>query len=163
MTSYNKHYVFVYGSLKSGFANNHVMSTTWRRSEIGAEKYGEGITLRQDMTMVPLTLFPGVIEGGGKQAIWGEVWHVGDELLERLDAMERVPTYYRRIETDIVLDDGELVKAYMYVLSDMVAKRVTDPAAQRLYESRHNRIELHNIEGVTVANWAPSDWEKERK
>lgn len=160
MTNANKHYVFVYGSLKEGFSNNRVLTSPWfgRGPATISEKYGQGITMRQDFTMVHMGGFPGVVNGGGTQAIWGEVWSVSDFKLEWLDQMEHVPTMYNRIEVEVVLDDGELVKAFMYVLSDTLARNVTGRKEPEVGD-KDNRIELLDIDGVTVANWMPSYWE----
>lgn len=110
--------------------------------------------------MFSLGGFPGVASGGGTQAIWGEVWEIDSPKLERLDQMERVPHMYNRIEVDVVLDDGELVKAYMYVMSDEMAKRTAEhdewkrknPPTYKITWPEA-KVDILCIDDVSVANW----------
>jgi len=93
--------VFVYGTLKKGRGNHHLLSQS--------KFLGTAETLPQ-YTMVSLGAFPGVIENGITQ-IQGEIYEVNAEQLVRLDRLEGHPNFYRRDE--IETSEG---KAWIYLL-----------------------------------------------
>lgn len=95
--------VFVYGSLKRGFYNEHTMKRANGRF------IGEFRTKMSSYKMVSLGSFPGVVLGGN-DSIAGEVWEV--DSLDPLDALEGYPDFYTRIS--IGTDYGP---AWMYILS----------------------------------------------
>jgi gamma-glutamylaminecyclotransferase len=97
--------VFVYGSLKQGFGNHHLLKN--------AHYLGAFETVARHK-MISLGAFPGVIWCGGDHTIKGEVYDVIDENDRiALDNLEGYPTFYtkERIWTT-------WGPAYMYVLSD---------------------------------------------
>jgi len=77
--------VFVYGSLKRGFVNHHVMT--------GTKFLGTGIT-QPGFAMIDLGRYPGVIQGTA--VIAGEVFAVPTPLMGRLDRLEDNGRVYRR-------------------------------------------------------------------
>ena len=92
--------VFVYGTLKRGFANNVLLCKS---------KYLGEHTTPKEFTMINLGWYPGVLESGNT-AVHGEVWQMSDTTMEQLDWLEGYPTLYvrKRIPTPF----GE---AWMYV------------------------------------------------
>jgi len=83
--------VFVYGSLKSGFGNHRCLS--------GAIPMEEDARLH-DATMLDLGAFPAVIPGAN--TVYGELYEVTPEILERLDRLEGHPTFYQRHKVTIL-------------------------------------------------------------
>ena len=106
----DKNYVFVYGSLKSGFGNNRFLSNS--------KLIGEAITLDEDYHMISLGGFPGVIYG--TKRIKGEVYQVDNEVFDSLDRLEGNGHFYKRELTETILLDnpngGKNHKAWIYVL-----------------------------------------------
>lgn len=54
-----------------------------------------------------------VIKEVGKE-VWGLLYALSGEDLQKLDKFEGDPDFYKRIQVDIVNETGELVKAYTY-------------------------------------------------
>ncbi|RTZ14288.1 gamma-glutamylcyclotransferase [Vibrio aquaticus] len=85
-----QHLVFVYGTLRYGECNHHLLAQS---SCLGNH------TTAPVYALYDLGAYPAVIEG--HSAIVGEVYHVDEETLAQLDLLEDVPVLYRRerIET----------------------------------------------------------------
>lgn len=96
-------YVFVYGSLKSGFENHAVLG--------GCEMVTRTRTKAKSYEMVSLDHFPAVILGG-KNAIEGELYSVDVMTMAYLDMLEGNGYLYDRKLVD--LKSGH--KAWMYCL-----------------------------------------------
>lgn len=97
------HRVFVYGTLKEGHLNHHVMQRFGTSKKLEVEAFIEGI-------MYTLGVYPAVIEGRG--AIKGEVWLVDDKTLKLLDQLEDHPDFYERKIVKL-LGTEERVMAYI--------------------------------------------------
>lgn len=106
--------LFVYGSLKQGFPNEHVNTGRRVAGQFRTrERYplyllGEG--------EVPCVLTP---SGSGYQVI-GEMYEVNDGDLQRMDRLERIgePQGYERIEISVERFDvaaGEARQAFVYL------------------------------------------------
>ena len=93
--------LFVYGSLKRGFAHH--------RELLGASLEGETRTM-PNYRLVRHGDYPALVEGGSA-AVSGEVYRVGVELLERLDVFEGCPELYQRGR--VLLADGSDALAYL--------------------------------------------------
>lgn len=91
--------VFVYGTLRQGQSNHHLLA----QSELLGNH-----TTPPIYSLYDLGSYPAVIEG--HNAIYGEVYRVDDDTLKQLDILEDVPVDYRReqIETPFGL-------AWMYI------------------------------------------------
>jgi gamma-glutamylaminecyclotransferase len=99
--------VFVYGSLKRGFSNHHVMSGT---KFVGEGRTGPGFAL------IDLGRYPGAIRGGS--ALAGEVFEVPSHLMGRLDQLEANGRVYERELTRIALTQGAVdAWIYLYLLA----------------------------------------------
>ena len=109
------HRVFVYGSLKRGHWNNPLLR------KLGAVYRGETVT-EQCYTMLSGRIgssppFPVLLDDYLAQSarpVAGEIYHVSDACLERLDQLERVPDSYTRKMADVT-EEGYPVKAFIYV------------------------------------------------
>ena len=80
--------VFVYGTLKNGFSNFHVMQRA------GAVYVGDSVIDRYDM--YDLGAFPAVVQTGQPHLVYGEVYDVED--MTPLDYLEGYPDFYDREE-----------------------------------------------------------------
>lgn len=101
----------VYGTLRNGFGNHHILNNTF------CEFLGLFIT-KPEFKMVSLGGFPGVIIDAPKeqlnQSIITEIYQVNHTAIEeRLDRLEGYPEFYQK--TKIKTPWGE---AYMYILSE---------------------------------------------
>jgi len=99
-------YVFVYGTLKKGKSRNYVFEH---------HRY-LGTATVQGLDMYDLFSFPGVIKGSGSVA--GEVYHIAPAVLTLLDRIESYPDFYTRDLVDAHLEDGSVVKTWVYILKD---------------------------------------------
>jgi gamma-glutamylcyclotransferase (GGCT)/AIG2-like uncharacterized protein YtfP len=104
MTPPMTHRVFVYGTLKRGYSNHGLL--------VGARFMGETAT-RQRFRMISGG-FPVILDKRNGWPVHGEIYHVNDETLARLDELERVGRSYDRKIADISENDRD-VKAYIYV------------------------------------------------
>jgi gamma-glutamylaminecyclotransferase len=109
------HRVFVYGSLKRGYWNHSLLS------DFHAEFKGETVSeQRYHMLSGRIMLsgsFPVVLDDGPAQTarpVTGEIYHVSDECLGRLDRLEGVPDSYERKIADVT-ENGQPVKAFIYI------------------------------------------------
>lgn len=93
--------IFVYGTLMQGEPNHHMLS--------GATRIGVARTATR-YTLIDLGPWP-VLVLGGSQAVLGELYRVGSELLASLDEFEEVPTLYQRVA--ITLDDVRSAQAWV--------------------------------------------------
>lgn len=105
--------LFVYGSLAPGEPNEHILSSnkgTWTKGSVraflhkqewGANKGFLGIKLDEAGGLVPGLVF----SSPSLKDEWA-----------RLDAFEG--TDYRRVLVDVLMEDGTLIKSYIYELAD---------------------------------------------
>ena len=136
-TGVNQHMVFVYGSLKRGFGNYY------QSGLCAFPMVAEALTMESGYTMKSYGAFPGVIEGG-KESVWGELFHVDSHMLALLDHLEGNGTFYTRHITDILLEEGKSIQAWMYTL----------PRNSRyVLPTSESGVEVLDIDGIGVANW----------
>ncbi|MFM2591065.1 gamma-glutamylcyclotransferase [Vibrio sp. TBV020] len=98
-----QHLVFVYGTLRHGECNHHLLSQSqWLGNHTTPPFY----------SLYDLGAYPAVIEG--HSAIIGEVYLVDDQTLEQLDLLEEVPVTYRREQIETPFGH-----AWMYLYQDV--------------------------------------------
>jgi gamma-glutamylcyclotransferase (GGCT)/AIG2-like uncharacterized protein YtfP len=83
----NKHLVFVYGTLRRGGAG--AMSIRFPKSKFIGEANVSG-------SLYDLGAYPGVLLNESTSLVIGEVYEVGDEILNELDAFEASSNYWRK-------------------------------------------------------------------
>lgn len=98
--------MFVYGSLKRGFHNHHILAL--------AAFMGDGTTLRR-FDLWSLGAFPAATQPG-QFRITGEVYRVGRDTLSELDLLEGEGVLYKRMPTDVRVAGVGLLRAWIYVL-----------------------------------------------
>lgn len=86
--------VFVYGTLKRGFRNHHLLHDS--------EYLGKAITAEQ-YTMTVANGIPFVSRNEQLGPIHGEVYSVTAKTFEKLDELEEHPVWYKREEIEIHL------------------------------------------------------------
>jgi gamma-glutamylcyclotransferase (GGCT)/AIG2-like uncharacterized protein YtfP len=94
--------VFVYGTLMQGERYHDLLATSPR---VASARTAAGFQLHD------LGPYPAMVRGHAQ--VFGELYHVSDEVLAALDELEDHPTLYRR-ET-IALDEGGEAHAYVYL------------------------------------------------
>lgn len=112
--------VFVYGTLKKGYANNALLQTEYVREKSDPGFYArfKGRGSVRNFTAVNAPNFPWAIEALGYH-LWGEVYEVGPRVLYWLDQLEGFtddgkPTIYDKKFVQVALDNGGVVDAIIY-------------------------------------------------
>ncbi|HUP06585.1 MAG TPA: gamma-glutamylcyclotransferase family protein [Caldimonas sp.] len=129
--------LFVYGSLKQGFANEHV--NTGRRVEGRYRTHEPHALYLLGPGEVPCLVSP---PGTGHQVV-GELYEVDEDDLHRMDRLERVgePEGYERIQVAVErFDAGPLdrVRAFVYVKHERsIAASTQRIGPLREYEPEH--------------------------
>ena len=62
--------------------------------------------------------FPAAVPSGDTDVLVGELIHVDDETVERFDMIEGYPNFYDRQGVKVETEDGEVVDAEMYVVTE---------------------------------------------
>lgn len=139
LTKANKHYVFVYGTLKRGFANSRLLDR--------ATYLGEFRTVQQFPLVVGGQYFSPYlldIHGKGNQ-VKGELYAVDDAILADLDHLEQVGINYSRKVTQVsnCADRSFVADAYVYLktngLEALSKKPFLEDYQCRRYVPRHMR------------------------
>ncbi|WP_052402759.1 gamma-glutamylcyclotransferase family protein [Methanococcoides methylutens] len=94
--------LFVYGTLKTGYRNHHLLGDSVLVSEV---------CTKARFRMLDMQDFPGVVMGDPLSRICGELFVVDDETLDSIDDLEG-KWFFRE---EVLLDNGS--KAGMYFLS----------------------------------------------
>ena len=123
----NQHYVFVYGTLKSGQYNNRVMTLGGNAKLL----YGQAEVRGRLYDLGP---FPAMTQEGGK-SVKGEVWVVDDDVLERLDHLEGHPQFYKRVQEPLLYSPD--FKVWVYVMpKDRLAHRQATPLPDGIWPNK---------------------------
>jgi gamma-glutamylaminecyclotransferase len=101
-------HVFVYGSLKRGFRNHHLLEAS--------RFIGPGTT-RRDFDLLDLGYFPAAIRPGAF-AIRGELFAIDRRTLSTLDLLESNGTFYQREQHAVMVEGGGMISAWIYLLID---------------------------------------------
>jgi len=124
-------FIFVYGSLRPDGWNHRLIEQYVRRAVPATAK---GI-------LVDLGSFPAMVAGDG--IIRGVLLEVDPGALAITDRLEGVPHFYRRVQTIVTLDDGNIVKAWGYEHAE--PSRVLN----------HPRLLVGHENGEDVYAWYP--------
>ena len=109
--------VFVYGSLLTGLQNYPILVNAHAENPISMRP----ATLK-GYKLLNLGYFPGMIKGEADDIVKGE-FYPNIKIIGHLDRLEGYlknnpsNSFYNRILTDVTLNNGEQVKAYVYVLN----------------------------------------------
>jgi gamma-glutamylcyclotransferase (GGCT)/AIG2-like uncharacterized protein YtfP len=89
--------VFVYGTLKSGEYNHHLLA--------GSTFIGRAQAMNIALHAHEYSPFPYAQCTHGSKA-WGEVWKVTEQTLRRLDTLEGVPHHYQRMICTVQIEQS---------------------------------------------------------
>lgn len=110
------HLIFVYGTLKQGFQNHHLLH--------GGYFLGTGHTVEQYAMFKHAV--PYVIKGRPLTQIYGELFSIHQSILETLDLFEGNPVWNFREQVEVILEkDGSKLTAWMYFNDTAVGDPVT--------------------------------------
>ena len=128
------HLVFVYGTLKQGFHNHHLLNDikplTCTKTKFA--KYNMvGLYSRSHKGK----LAPGIHKCENGSFILGEVYSVSPSLLDKLDILEENGTRYIRELTE--LDSGHVAWLYFHTLLDETTADVSE-ANQISFDNKNN-------------------------
>lgn len=97
-------YIFVYGTLKSGLRNHHLLSTSRFIKKTKTKPYYK---------MYSCGSYPCIVECKSGVAVEGEVYEIDENTLRHLDRLEGVPYLYDK--DAIMLEDFHpMTTAYFY-------------------------------------------------
>ncbi len=120
------YHVFVYGSLKKGFGNHHLLNDS--------EFLGEAETCDSRFEMVSLGGFPGVYDEGNDK-IKGEIYLINQNTLTKLDRLESEGTFYSRKTFLFKFPNGNIIEAFIYILLNDFATMNNEVTYQMLNKS----------------------------
>jgi gamma-glutamylcyclotransferase (GGCT)/AIG2-like uncharacterized protein YtfP len=120
-----KHLLFVYGTLKSGFWNHHYLEDS--------EYLGKAET--KEKYAMYVGGIPFVVKGQKVSTIKGEVYEVSKDVLKEIDRLEGHPFAYRREKVKVKLEDGKEVEAWMYFWRNNVEASTLNPEGEYISES----------------------------
>ncbi len=120
-------YIFVYGTLMTGYNNNHLLSTGKLIAKAKtSEKY------------VMYTMGHGEDYNGGKgvpfvnnsdhiSQIYGELWEIDNSVISSIDELEGAPNWYSRQTIDIDdlsdVSNNQLIRADIYMNFNVVPEK----------------------------------------
>jgi gamma-glutamylaminecyclotransferase len=98
--------IFTYGTLKKGLHNNYLLKDSKFIGEaITKNKYGLFPSVCES--------FPFAIKSYADVEIFGEVYEIDNNTLERLDYLEGYPTLYYRETIEVILNN-KIIEATIY-------------------------------------------------
>lgn len=95
-------YLFVYGSLMSGFGNHRFLHD----AKFISEARTKGLMF--DAGPFPMAITDPL------SYIYGEVYKINEDTLREIDYLEGHPDFYRRHNVNVIKDDGEEIRAWCY-------------------------------------------------
>ena len=106
--------LFVYGTLQAGQSRNYI---------IKGLKYEKATLFNYRKVNPPSLDFPLIIRDKTSE-VTGEIYYgLNNSLLSRIDTIEGEGELYHRIRVNVVLDDGNKVKAFTYYPSEVLIQR----------------------------------------
>jgi gamma-glutamylaminecyclotransferase len=104
VASTREHVIFVYGTLREGQWNHHLLDSSkflgMAKTKMRYALYGSGV--------------PFLSRADSVSHVKGEVYAVDDATLRRLDQLEGHPDAYKREQAEVVLQDGTELIAWIY-------------------------------------------------
>lgn len=116
MNKEKREFVFVYGSLKKGFGNHGFVEDQ--------DYLGYAKSVKRDYVMVSLGAFPAVCRYPNGTKVAGELYSVDLPTMAALDRLEGNGNLYRRQQEDFVTSNGEVIKAWIYLMPIQIARTV---------------------------------------
>jgi gamma-glutamylaminecyclotransferase len=110
-------YIFVYGSLRKGLHNNHLLddakyigkfTTINHYIMIGTKSFSYPYLI--DPTYLKFNLYSSIADDYSKNIV-GEVYEIDNVLMKKLDSLEGHPDYYTRKQIQV---ENDIAKIYVY-------------------------------------------------
>ncbi len=123
------HRIFVYGSMKRGYQNNHRILGRPSNKFLGIAETTTGNFIMGTRGSSKKLLVPMVRRGEfGNYNIIGELYHIDGPTLFNIDLAEGEPKIYKR-ENVVIFQSGTLISAYIYLFTndfnpDMMDKHI---------------------------------------
>lgn len=100
-------YVFVYGTLKKGYANHHYLAD---------QQFIGPAALPNHLLYAVSKGFPGVCPAPGRNhQVNGELYQVTAECLKHMDRLESNGRMYQRQLLDVTLSNSDTLPAWVYI------------------------------------------------
>ncbi|WPX08466.1 gamma-glutamylcyclotransferase family protein [Anaerocellum danielii] len=97
-------YLFVYGSLLSHNSHNFLLN--------GCKFIGKAIL--EDFGLYKVSWYPAIVPKENSKVL-GEVYQIDPSTLKKIDEFEDEGELYKRKEVEVVLEKGDILKAWTYV------------------------------------------------
>lgn len=111
-----QNFLFVYGTLKEGYSNNHILDDS--------KKIGEAIT-KNKYAMYSNGYFPYLVDNEENINIKGELYEINERTLQRCDRLEGYPRFYDRKLIDVLVKN-KTYKAWCYINNNINKKTLKD-------------------------------------
>lgn len=130
-------YMFVYGTLMSGFSNSRLL-----RNSLLVDRG----TTEEEYTLA-VSSIPFLVEEDGKNYVSGEVYKVDEKTLNAIDQLEGHPDWYERKVISIITEQGDKLQAWAYFMQKSKLKTVT------VIESGDYREYSYNKDAISAVAW----------
>ncbi len=108
-------YIFVYGTLMSGFGNNALLKNS---------RLVEAATTEDNLVLLANSI-PYLLDEEGKSYVRGEIYEVNENSLKKIDQLEGHPDWYSRKIISVVTDLGDKMEAWVYFMPRSKAGNAT--------------------------------------
>jgi gamma-glutamylcyclotransferase (GGCT)/AIG2-like uncharacterized protein YtfP len=127
-------YVFVYGTLMSGFGNNRLLKKS--------PMISTGTT--EDKYILRASSLPFLVEEDGKSYVTGEIYEVTSKTLSNLDLLEGHPDWYKRKVITVIDELGDKYKAWAYfvTMSGTIGCETVESGDYREYLSEMSEVTM---------------------
>ncbi len=161
--------VFVYGTLKRGFFNSHLLSrsSNFLGEGFSREKfllfiggrYAIPYILPREQSRFNVKEYPGY-------RIQGEVWSVSKETLKDLDDLEGVPAHYTRESVQVDMG-GRIMDCFLYLMNqnfmnDLLAKEIHQPLFIDKYDMQ-THVERYIPPPLRYESWQAEVWPQKNR
>jgi len=120
MSVHNEIYYFAYGMLTDPDAMDH------------NEFVGRGLLRNHALEF---RYFANVVKSSGN-LVYGSVWNISKQELSYLDEVEGYPFMYDRVKVSVELEDGKVVLAEMYTMTESTRKQIGSEPPKKQYMAR---------------------------
>lgn len=131
--------IFVYGTLMTGFENNHLLSNS--------ELLGKAITA--DKYKMTARFIPYLTKKDGDTHIFGEVYEVDEQTLRSIDNLEGHPNWYKREQIPIMLK-GSTILAWCYLNEEKTNSSFSLIESGNYYEYRFTNEKRKSAESHAI-------------
>jgi gamma-glutamylaminecyclotransferase len=103
--------LFVYGSLRKGMSQHHHLKD---QTFIGLARSVKNFLLEKILSPEDQQSYAIAREDANGDKLNGEIYQIGDDILQMIDEYEEYPALYDRRAFDFITDEGTTIEALMY-------------------------------------------------